>query len=70
MFVKLIDRLKNTRDNLLDVCEELGHKFPNEDQLPLYQCVNCYIWLPKRQFVLEDEMPVCNFCADMETLRF
>lgn len=70
MFSNLVNRLKNTRDNLLDVCDELGVQMPNEEQLPLYSCVNCYIWLPKRQFVMEDEMPVCHFCADMQTLRF
>lgn len=70
MTVMLAKRLLNTRDNLLDVCDELNVNMPTEEQLPLYQCINCYIWLPKRQFVLEDEMPVCHFCADMQTLRF
>lgn len=70
MFSNLVNRLKNTRDNLLDVCDELNVKMPNEDQMPIYQCTACDIWLPKRQFVMEDEMPICSFCADMRLLRF
>lgn len=70
MSVELSNRLIKTRDNLLDVCEELNVPFPDESSISVSQCVNCYIWLPKSQFVLEDDMPVCHFCADMDTLRF
>lgn len=71
MFVNLLEeRLKNTRDYLTDVCEELGQNVPDEGSLSILQCTNCAIWLPKKQFVLEDEIPVCSFCADMSLLRF
>ena len=70
MFAKLENRLRNTRDNLTDVCEELGLPTPDEGSLAVLQCVNCRIWLGKRMFVIEDEIPVCSFCADMSLLRF
>jgi hypothetical protein len=70
MFVELVNRLLKTRDNLLDVCEEIGQPLPDEGSLPIMQCVNCYIWRSKDNFVMEDEMPVCHFCADMSLLRF
>lgn len=71
MFVNLLEeRLKNTRDYLTDVCEELGQAVPDEGSLSILQCTNCAIWLPKVQFVIEDTIPVCTFCSDMELLRF
>jgi hypothetical protein len=71
MFVNLLEeRLKNTRDYLTDVCDELGQTVPDEGSLSILQCTNCAIWLPKTQFVLTDEIPECTFCADMELLRF
>ena len=70
MFVKLVNRLLKTRDNLKDVCEEIGQDVPDEGSLPILQCVNCGIWRYKAHFVLEDDMPVCDFCSDMSLLRF
>ena len=70
MTAKLDNRLKNTRDNLADVCQELSIPVPDESTLQILQCTNCAIWRPKRQFVIEDEIPVCSFCADLSLLRF
>ena len=66
----LANRLKNTRDTLVDVCDELGQEVPDEGSLPVLQCVNCAIWLPRTQMRVEDSTPVCSFCSDMDTLRF
>lgn len=70
MFTKLVNRLLKTRDNLLYVCEEIGQDMPEEGSLPILQCAHCSIWRAKAHFVLEDEMPVCDFCSDMELMRF
>lgn len=70
MFTNLVNRLLKTRDNLRDVCDELGQDMPEEGSLPILQCVNCYQWRDKGHFVEEDGMPVCSFCADMQLLRF
>lgn len=66
----LANRLKNTRDNLVDVCDELGQEVPDEGSLPCLQCVNCALWLSRTQMRVEDGAPVCSFCSDMDTLRF
>jgi hypothetical protein len=68
--VLLANRLKNTRDNLYNVCDELGQEVPEEGSLPVAQCVNCSIWLPKTQMRLEDNLPICSFCSDIDALRF
>ena len=67
---KLFTRLLKTRDSLRDVCEELDIDVPGEDLLTVLQCANCYIWRNKANFVLEDNLPVCSFCADMALMRF
>lgn len=66
----LFKRLIGTRDNLKDVCNEIGQPLSTEASLTCTQCTNCYIWVSKRLAVYEDEIPVCHFCADMDTLRF
>ena len=67
---KLFTRLLKTRDSLRDVCEELNIEVPDEEQLGVLQCANCYIWRNKANFVLEYNLPVCSFCADMALMRF
>lgn len=58
----------------MDACNSLDIDINSIDYAKLesltMSCANCYIWLPKRQFVMEDEMPICSFCADMSLLRF
>lgn len=70
MLNKLFTRLLNTRDNLKDVCEELKLELPTEASLTCIQCSMCAIWVSKRLSVYEDDIPICNFCYDMDTLRF
>lgn len=67
---RLFTRLLYTRDNLKDVCEELSIELPTENDLSCIQCTNCYLWVSKRIVHYEDDIPVCNFCHDMDTLRF
>ena len=66
----LESRLLKTRDNLTDVCEELGLEQPDEDSLSVLCCVNCSLWQLRKFVRIEDDIPVCNFCADMAILKF
>lgn len=63
-------KLYGTRNNLLDVCEELGVEMPEEHELSVMQCAACSIWTKTENIVVEEEIPVCTFCADMTLLRF
>lgn len=62
--------LLGTKDNLKDVCDEIGQVSPDEDSLSCLQCVNCNTWRSRKQIRIEDDMPVCSFCSDMYALRF
>ena len=67
---KLFSRLLKTRDSLYDVCEELGIDVPEEDSLKCLQCSQCSIWRAKGNFMFDEGMPVCDFCQDLQLLRF
>lgn len=66
----LYKRLLRTKDNLRDVCEELGIELPEERDLECWQCSNCLFWRDISHFNTEEEIPICDFCENMHTLRF
>lgn len=74
MYNKLFTELINTRTRLQDAAYILNIPLAsiNIDELDnnILCCAHCYIWRSKDNFVMEDEMPVCHFCADMSLLRF
>lgn len=68
MIVELNTCLHGTRDNLADVCEDLGVPLPDPKSLKVGQCILCGIWGTKYSEMYDDE--TCHFCNDMDTLRF
>jgi hypothetical protein len=70
ILLALSDRLLGTRDNLIDACNELGLEVPDEKDLSVRQCANCSIWKGFRYFIVADDIPVCDFCTDMNLMRF
>ena len=73
MFTELISSLKNTRKTLVMACKECGVS-PTEvivEELPIAACDNCGIWLSTKQLVFDaTDTRLCNFCNDLDTLRF
>lgn len=55
-------RLLGTRDNLLQVCDELGVTRGVQPR-NVWQCINCSIWA-KTVEIDEDGSTFCMFCAD------
>lgn len=68
MLKELDKRLHGTRDNLADVCDELGIEMPDPKKLTNCQCIECGIWGNKHSEMFDSE--TCNFCHNMDTLRF
>ena len=70
MYVRLSSKLNNTRDSLVEVCKSLGidPRIVNPALLEIESCCNCGIW--GKNHIYEDGLPICNFCNDMDTLRF
>ena len=66
MYGKLEEVLKGTRRNIREVCEELGIDVPA--YINLDSCSNCGVW--GKNFTIVDDLPVCPFCDDLDTLRF
>lgn len=74
MYDKLDNALYKTRRRMIDVCHELDIDINDvnmEDMLNA-QCVNCSIWGNKfTEMIYEDyDAYVCEFCNDMDLLRF
>ena len=66
----LDDTLNKTRDSLVDVCDSLGidPKLVDPELLDVEACSNCGVW--GKNHVEQDGLPVCQFCNDLDTLRF
>jgi hypothetical protein len=70
MIVQLAERLLRTRDNLAEVCEELGIVMPEEGSIPAMQCAACSIWVGLHNVRMDEGIPICGFCEDMSIMRF
>lgn len=74
MYNKLFTELINTRTRLHDAAYVLNIPLEsiNIDELDnsILCCAHCSIWRAKGHFVLQDDLPVCDFCSDMELMRF
>lgn len=70
MYVRLSAVLNHSRDSLVEVCESLGIDPSTIDPelLDVDSCCNCGIW--GTNHVEQDGLPICNFCNDLDTLRF
>lgn len=62
----LKNELLNTRQNLIEVCEDLGIDPENidTDSLGIYQCCGCGLWQTKL-FPDLDGTPICRFCLEL-----
>lgn len=70
---RLSKRLLKTRDRLLDVCDELDININDVDESALLvcQCTGCSIWAGIYNTKQDsDGMVLCDFCYDIDTLRF
>lgn len=68
---KLLDEtLNKTRDTLVAICDSLGidSSEVNPSLLEVESCTNCGIW--GRNHAHVDDLPVCQFCNDIDSLRF
>lgn len=73
MYDKLDKALNHTRSRLIDVCHELEIDINDVelDDLLNTQCVACSWWGNRFTEMVDDkEYPLCNFCDDMDSLRF
>lgn len=70
-----LDRVLNkSRRRLIDVCHELEIDINNvnTDELLNVPCCNCDIWGNRFTEMIEeqDNMYICEFCENLDTLRF
>lgn len=73
MYDKLDKALNRSRSRLIDVCHELDIDINAVDleELMNIQCVMCSWWGNRFTEMIDDgDYPVCEFCDEMETLRF
>lgn len=73
MYDKLDKALNKTRRRLLDVCHELDIDINNVEmeELMNVQCINCNIWGNRfTEMIEEDNFSLCEFCHEMDSLRF
>ena len=70
MYVRLSEVLDRTRDSLVNACKSLGINPSTVDPnlLDVESCCNCGIW--GKNMETDGYLPICNFCNDMDTLRF
>lgn len=73
MYDKLDRALNKTRSRLIDVCHELDIDINgvDVDELLNAPCCNCDIWGNRFTELIEDEgLLLCQFCNDIDSLRF
>lgn len=73
MYDKLDRALNKTRSRLIDVCHELDIDINNidVDELINVQCTACNIWGNRFTEMVDTEyLPLCEFCDNLDTLRF
>lgn len=73
MYDNLDRALHKTKRRLSEVCQELELDVSDVsiDDLLMAQCVNCSIWGNKFTEMVEDgDMYLCEFCNELDTLRF
>ena len=73
MYDKLDRALYKTRNRLIDVCHELDidiNAIAVEDLINI-QCTACNIWGNRfTEMVDTDDLPLCEFCDNIDSLRF
>ena len=66
MYKQLAGRLKNTRAQWWQVCEDMGIDSSQVDpeQIPVQQCTHCDLWTDVLIQDL-DSNPICYYCKDL-----